>query len=325
VYRKLGLAGALLALLALLASCGTAAPVAEGQVGSASDPRPNQASGLDQDLLKQVDAAIAAAKAKGADVSVAQALRDSAVDLDRQGHHEEANGNLKTAAQQVGVLRPAGNAAASSASPDNLPAIPAIPAVQPAVADVAGATALNPKFDSPDALKSWQRVGKDTPIGAPLWDVVSGMLMQRGVDGVQSDDSQTGLVTGDPAWKDVTIRTSVLVQGTKEVGLIVRQSDAGFYRFRALALGTGTNSGNLILEKVVGDQATQIATFDGPEISADVWHSLGLSARGNTITAFVDGKSVGSAQDSSFTSGRAGVSSVAISGAYFANVQVIGR
>ena len=110
------------------------------------------------------------------------------------------------------------------------------------------------------------------------------MLMQRGVEGVELVDEQTALVTGDPGWHDVTIRTSVLVQGTKEVGLIARQTGASYYRFRALALGTGTNSGNLILERVVDNQATRFATFDGPEISADVWHTLGLSARGTTIT-----------------------------------------
>lgn len=321
VYRKLSLAALLLALLALLASCGSA-PVAQSQVGTVSDPRPNQASGLDQDLLKQVDAAIAKQKAAGADITAAQALRDSAVQLAQQGHAEEANGNLKTAAGLVGVLRSAGLAHESQ---NALPAIPAVPAVKPAIADAQGATALNLKFDSADALKAWQRIGPDTPLGTPLWDVVNGMLMQRGADGVQSVDEQTALVTGDPNWHDVTIRTSVLVQGTKEVGVVARQNGASFYRFRALALGTGTNSGNLLLEKVIDGQATQIAAFDGPEISADVWHTLGLSARGTTITCFVDGKQVGTAEDSSLSSGRAGVSTLAMSGAYFANVQVIGR
>ena len=151
------------------------------------------------------------------------------------------------------------------------------------------------------------------------------MLLQRGADGVQSVDEYTMLVTGDPSWQDMTIRTSALVQGTKEVGLVVRQSSTGYYRFRALALGTGTNSGNLILEKVIGEQVTSVAVFDGPEISADVWHTLGLSVQGTTITCFIDNKSVGTAEDSSLSSGRAGVSTLAMSGTYFANVQIIGR
>jgi hypothetical protein len=321
VYRKLSLAALLLALLALLASCG-AAPVAEGQVGTVSEPRPNQASGLDQDLLKQVDAAIAKQKAAGADVTAAQALRDSAVQLDQQGHAEEANGNLKTAAGMVGVLRSAGNAPAASGA---LPAVPAAPAAQPAVADAQGGTALNPKFDSADALKSWERIGPSSTFGTPLWDVSNGMLLQRGLDGVQSSDDPTALVTGDPAWHDVTIRAAVLVQGNKEAGLIARQNGNSFYRFRVLALGTGTNSGNLILEKVVDGQASQIAAFDGPELSADVWHTLGLSVRGTMITCSVDGKQVGTAEDSSLASGRAGVTTLAMSTTYFANVQVIGR
>ena len=327
VYRKLSLAALLVALLALLASCGTA-PVAEGQVGTVSDPRPNQASGLDQDLLKQVDAAIAQQKAAGTDVSAAQALRDSAVQLDQQGRAEEANGNLKTAASLVGVLRPAGNAPASGNAPaasDALPAVPAAPAAQPAVADAQGGTALNLKFENADALKSWERIGPSSTFGTPLWDVSNGMLLQRGLDGVQSSDDATALVTGDPSWHDVSISSAVLVQGNKEVGLIARQNGDSFYRFRVLALGTGTNSGNLILEKVVDGQASQIAAFDGPELSADVWHTLGLSVRGATITCSVDGKQVGTAEDNSLASGRVGVSALAMSTAYFANVQVIGR
>ena len=57
-----------LALLALLAGCGNAT-VAEGQVGSVSQPRPNQASGLDKNLLGQVDQALAAKQAAAADLA----------------------------------------------------------------------------------------------------------------------------------------------------------------------------------------------------------------------------------------------------------------
>jgi hypothetical protein len=41
--------------------------------------------------------------------------------------------------------------------------------------------------------------------------------------------------------------------------------------------------------------------------------------------ATVDGKTVGTAEDSSLTSGRAGVGTLAMSGAYFDHVQVVGR
>jgi hypothetical protein len=314
---RLGLA---LGALGLLAGCG-AAPVAEGQVGSVADQRPAQGSALDQDLLRQVDQALAQKKAAGEDVASAQLLRDSAVQVAGAGRAEEGNGNLKIAAQLLGVLRPVGNPPPGG---NQLPAIPSAPGLPPAPAE-AGATVLTPDFAKPDALKSWQRVGPSIPIGAPLWDVQGSWLVQRGVEGVESVDEQTGLVTGDPNWRDVTVRTAALVQGTKELGLIVRQSGESYYRFRALAVGTGSNQGNLILEKVLDGQVTQLATFDGPELSADVWHTLALTARGTTISATVDGKQVGSVEDASLAGGRAGVSTLAMSGAYFANVQVIGR
>jgi len=81
----------------------------------------------------------------------------------------------------------------------------------------------------------------------------------------------------------------------------------------------------LILEKVVGRQVTQLASFDGPELTANAWHTLAVSANGSTITCSVDGRSVGSAEDTSLAAGRAGVSTLAMSGAYFANLQVFGR
>jgi hypothetical protein len=313
---RLGLA---LGALALLAGCG-AAPVAEGQVGSVADQRPAQASGLDQDLLRQVDQALAQKKAAGEDVTGAQVFRDTAVQQGQAGRAEEANGNLKSAAMLLGVLKSVGG------PPPAKEPLPKAPQLPPAPSSAQGATVINATFGSADALKSWERVGPDIPTGGtPLWEAKDGMLVQRGLDGIDAVDVQTGLVTGDATWQEVAVRATVLARDTKEVGLIVRQSGKSYYQFRALVLGTGTATGNLILEKVVGDQVTKIATFDGPELSSGAWHVLGLSAKGSTITASVDGKNVGSAQDSSLTSGRAGVSTLAMSGAYFASVQVIGR
>src|SRR5215216_7960629 len=100
--------GAIFALIALLAACGTV-PTAQSQSGTVGDPRPAENSALDQDLLRQVDAQIASAKARNEDVSSAQGLRDSAVSLAQQGSYAEANGNLKDAALLLGVLRPVGN------------------------------------------------------------------------------------------------------------------------------------------------------------------------------------------------------------------------
>jgi hypothetical protein len=314
----IGRIGVALGALALLAGCG-AAPVAEGQVGSVAEQRPAQANGLDQDLLRQVDQALAQKKAAGEDVASAQVLRDTAVKQDQAGRAEEANGNLKTAAMLLGVLESIGG------PPPAKEPLPAAPQLPPAPSS-AGATVINATFGSADTLKSWERVGPDIPTGGtPVWEAKDGMLVQRGLDAIDAVDVQTGLVTGNPAWREVAVRATVLARDTKEVGLIVRQSGKSYYQFRALVLGTGTNSGNLILEKVIDGQASQIATFDGPELSSGTWHELGLSAKGSTITASVDGKDVGSAEDSSLTSGRAGVSTLAMSGAYFASVQVIGR
>jgi hypothetical protein len=310
--------GLLIALIALLAGCGTA-PTAQSQSGTTGDTRAGESSGLDQELLKQVDAQIAAAKAKGTDVTSAQLLRDAAVSLAQQQRYEEANGNLKTAALEVGVLRDA--AGASAAAPEPTLAPPA-----PAGADKqAGRLLLSANFADPNAISGWQRVGPSIPTGTPVWEVQKGVLVQRGVDAVDAAEVQTGLVTGDPAWRDVTVQVDALAQDTREVGLIVRQQGESYYRFRALAVGTGSNTGNLLLEKVVNGQVAQLAAFDGPELGANAWHKLAVSVNGSTIVCSVDGRQVGSAEDSTLAAGRVGVSTLAMSGAHFANLQVFGR
>lgn len=311
--------GLLLALVVLLIGCG-AAPIAQSQSGTTGDQRPAEQSALDPDLLRQVDAQIAAAKASGADVAAAQQLRDSAVQLAQQQRFDEANGNLKSAALALGLLRPAGGGA--NAAPSQ-----AIP--QPPGAGVAGPQGskllLSASFADASSIAGWQQVGPKIPTGTPVWEVRNGMLVQRGVDAIDAVDEQTGLVTGDPSWRDVTVQVHALARDTRELGLIVRQQGDSYYRFRALAVGTGKNSGNLILEKVVGRQVTQLASFDGPELTPNTWHTLAISANGSTIACSVDGRSVGSVEDSSLVGGRAGVSTLAMSGAYFANLQVFGR
>jgi hypothetical protein len=306
------------ALIALLAGCGTA-PAVQSQSGSAGDTRQDESTALDQALLKQVDDQLAAARAKGSDVSSAQKVRDSAVSLAQAGKYAEANGNLKIAAQLVGVLRPIGDVPTAAPAPV-LSAAP-VPA---STGDEQGPLVLDAKLDSTTNLESWQRVGPRIPTGTPLWEIKDNMLVQRGVDGIDAVDEQTGLVTGDPAWSNVTVKVNAMARDTRELGLIVRQQGESYYRFRALVVGTGTNQGNYILEKVVNGEVTRLAAFDGGELSSDSWHTLAMTAHGSSLKVYVDGQLIGSAEDTSLTAGRAGVSTLAMSGAFFKNLQVIG-
>lgn len=315
-----GRAAPLLVLMAFLIGCGYA-PAVQSQSGTTGDQRPGESAGIDQELLRQVDAQLAAALAGGQDVAAARLLRDSAVDIARQGRYDEANGNLKSAALVLGVLRAAGGEASR---PGDQPAGPRAPAPAPATAGD-GPALLSTTFDDATAIKGWERVGPAIPTGTPLWEVQNGMLAQRGVDGVDAVEEQTGLTTGDPSWRDVTVRVDVFARDTREVGLIVRQQGESYYRFRALVVGNGSDTGNLILEKVVDGELTTLAEFDGPELGADTWHTLAVSTSGTTITCFVDGRQVGVAEDEALQSGRVGVGTLAMSGAYFANLQVYGR
>ncbi len=310
--------GPALALIALLAGCGTA-PAVQSQSGSVGDTRQDETTALDQSLLQQVDQQLAAARANGSDITTAQKMRDSAVGMAQAGNYAEANGNLKVAAQLLGVLRPIGDV--PTAAPAPVIAAAPLPA---STGDEQGPLVLNATLDSATNLDSWQQVGPRIPTGTPLWEIQDNMLVQRGVDGIDAVDEQTGLVTGDPAWSNVTVKVNAMARDTRELGLIVRQQGESYYRFRALIVGTGTNQGNYILEKVVNGEVTRLAAFDGRELSSDTWHTLAVTANGSSLRCYVNGKLVGSADDSTLTAGRAGVSSLAMSGAFFKNLQVNG-
>jgi hypothetical protein len=310
--------GPALALMALLAGCGTA-PAVQSQSGSVGDTRQDETTALDQTLLTQVDQQLATARANGSDVTSAQKMRDSAVGMAQAGNYAEANGNLKVAAQLLGVLRPIGDV--PTAAPAPVIAAAPLPA---STGDEQGPLVLNATLDSATNLDSWQRVGPRIPTGTPLWEIQDNMLVQRGVDGIDAVDEQTGLVTGDPAWSNVTVKVNAMARDTRELGLIVRQQGESYYRFRALIVGTGTNQGNYILEKVVNGEVTRLAAFDGSELPSDTWHTLAVTANGSSLRCYVNGKLVGSADDSTLTAGRAGVSSLAMSGAFFKNLQVNG-
>jgi hypothetical protein len=310
--------GPALALMALLAGCGTA-PAVQSQSGSVGDTRQDETTALDQALLTQVDQQLATARANGSDVTSAQKMRDSAVGMAQAGNYAEANGNLKVAAQLLGVLRPIGDV--PTAAPAPVIAAAPLPA---STGDEQGPLVLNATLDSATNLDSWQRVGPRIPTGTPLWEIQDNMLVQRGVDGIDAVDEQTGLVTGDPAWSNVTVKVNAMARDTRELGLIVRQQGESYYRFRALVVGTGTNQGNYILEKVVNGEVTRLAAFDGSELSSDTWHTLAVTANGSSLRCYVNGQLVGSAEDSTLTAGRAGVSSLAMSGAFFKNLQVNG-
>src|SRR5688500_7665043 len=134
--------GPALALIALLAGCGTA-PAVQSQSGSVGDTRQDETTALDQTLLKQVDDQLAAARANGSDVTSAQKVRDSAVSMAQAGNYAEANGNLKVAAQLLGVLRPIGDVPTAAPAP----VIAAAP-VPASTGDEQGPLVLNATLDS---------------------------------------------------------------------------------------------------------------------------------------------------------------------------------
>ncbi|KAB8141129.1 hypothetical protein F8S13_20195 [Chloroflexia bacterium SDU3-3] len=313
--------GILIASSIALSSCASA-PVAQSQSGSVADERPNQGTALDPSLLANVDSALAAAKNQGKDTTVAQKLRDSAVELANKGLYEEANGNLKMAAGQLGILVGAdGHAITPAAGQPYAPSQQA-PAAAPRANE---RTLLTANFSQLSSLDGWEIVGPKNPNGTALWQIREGNLVQLGLDGMDDTGDPTGLVTGDPAWADVSVTASAMPHQTREVGVIARYADHSYYRLRAITPEKDSATSTYIIEKVIDEKATALARFEGPPLSQDTWHTITLSTQGSTLTALVDGVTLGTTSDTTLAAGRAGLATRTESGAYFANILVTGR
>jgi hypothetical protein len=85
------------------------------------------------------------------------------------------------------------------------------------------------------------------------------------------------------------------------VSVLARFKDKSNYYFVALR-----SSGKVELKKLVNGSSTALATIT-MTISTGTWYTVKLSAIGSTISASVNGTSVGSVTDSTFTAGKAGL------------------
>ena len=154
------------------------------------------------------------------------------------------------------------------------------------------------------------------------WGLYNGLLTQLWSGDLQSPRSDpTIVVTGQPTWRDYTLRAAAYPEGNMELGLVVRRQDNRFYRLRLLNDATET-SAKLLLEKVVDGQATVLASQAGPGYQLYRWYNLRLSVVGSQLSAQVDDRPQLTASDASLTQGQAGLYSLAIGQLGFDNVTV---
>ncbi|GAA1214835.1 ricin-type beta-trefoil lectin domain protein [Kitasatospora nipponensis] len=116
-------------------------------------------------------------------------------------------------------------------------------------------------------------------------------------------------IVGDSTWVDYTAAADTLFEqpGAAEVlGRVNQQgrNDNGLNAYHLRLSDTGTWS---ILKSDLNWNFTTLASGTVPAPGLNSWHHLALTMQGPTLTAAIDGTTVGTVTDYSFTSGMAGL------------------
>jgi O-glycosyl hydrolase len=138
------------------------------------------------------------------------------------------------------------------------------------------------------------------------------------------DDSDAFALLGDQDWGNYTVSADVRLAGAGTVELMGRantqsrpQSHQDAYYFRvgntgAWSIVSGDTTGTL----------TTLASGTTTALGTNAWHTLSVTFQGSTITGSVDGHQAGSATDTRWTNGQAGLGVVGYATDQFDNLAV---
>jgi Domain of Unknown Function (DUF1080) len=206
--------------------------------------------------------------------------------------------------------------------------VPADIPLENAPAGLGGTVLLAEGFDSPDALQTWQFLDLTDPNRpddqVANWIIQDGRLLQDYVGLARNLGTwETVALTGDTAWTDYTITAKVYDRQNVAMGLVARANGTNFYRYRAVpaSLADGTITTH-VLEKVVDGVATPLTSATDAGYTQREWHQVSMNVRGSTITVWLDGVLVLTAQDTSFPAGQAGLTTYAVGEIFFDDVTV---
>ncbi len=150
--------------------------------------------------------------------------------------------------------------------------------------------------------------------GQPCKGGVAGLCLQQmtPVDPIEWGSGPVNPYTliGDNSWANYTVQSSVLFTAAgSSAGVIGRFEDqagdaANFngYLFQATDSGAWT-----LYKNTNAGTHTALASGTVAALGTNKWHTLSLKMQGSALTAAIDGKTVGSAADSSFAFGPAGL------------------
>lgn len=202
-----------------------------------------------------------------------------------------------------------------------VPLAPALPAAT-------GSVAFSADF-SQSSLDAWRPL-VSAPLGAvqSTWVAKDGRLQQRGdAQGEVSNDAAILLVK-DVTFTDGTLDAQVYPTSGEPVGLVLRGSDAGYYRL-TLYPNLPNASSKASIERVTPTGSTIVGEVPASAyagFSYEAWNTISLTVQGSHFTVSVNGTQVMDVTDTTpsktVQSGWVGVWTMSDMGAQFDNVRV---
>ncbi len=130
---------------------------------------------------------------------------------------------------------------------------------------------------------------------------------------------------GDTGWSNYTVTSDVMLEKSGYVELMGRantQSYGGAGGLNAYHLRVSDTGAWSILSTNTGASTSTLASGTTTALGTNSWHTLSLAFSGNTITAGIDGKTVGSANDFTYGAGQAGYATSQGETAQFDNLSI---
>ncbi len=132
---------------------------------------------------------------------------------------------------------------------------------------------------------------------------------------------------GDTRWSNYTITSDVLLEKSGYVELMGRvgtQSYGGAGGVNAYHLRVSDNGSWSIISSNTGNTNSTLASGTTTALGTNSWHTLSLGFSGSTITAGIDGRTLGTANNSTYGSGQAGYATSQGETAQFDNLSITG-
>jgi ricin-type beta-trefoil lectin protein/glycosyl hydrolase family 59 (putative galactocerebrosidase)/glycosyl hydrolase family 59 len=138
------------------------------------------------------------------------------------------------------------------------------------------------------------------------------------------DDSDAFTLAGDPNWGNYTVSTDVNLQQAGTAMLLGRantqtrpQGHQAAYQLRVSNTGAWS-----IVKHDTSNNNTTLKSGTAASLGTNTWHTIKLGFSGTTITATLDGNTLGSATDGSYGFGQAGIGIVGYQTDQFDNFSV---